>query len=275
MSPSRVLVVNADDYGLTPGVSEGILRAGNDGVVTSTSVLAVAPAFKAHAAALRDSGLGVGCHVALVGEDPLLLDPSEIPTLVDSAGQPPASWRQLLRRWALGKVDPDDVRREATAQLSACRDAGLVIDHLDTHQHVHLLPSIGDVLVDLCVAEGVGAMRRPDATTGLQGVGVRRLSGRFASRAAAAGVRVPAGFAGLDGAGHMGITGMAAGVEALGKAGVSSAELGVHPGADPDPDRARYTWGYDWSGELAAVCSPELRDAVAGAGFRLGTFADL
>jgi len=275
MSHSRVLVVNADDYGLTPGVSEGILRAGDDGVVTSTSVLAVAPAFRTHSTALRESGLGVGCHVALVGEDPLLLGPSEIPTLVDSSGQPPASWRQLLRRWSLGQVDPDDVRREATAQLSACRDAGLVIDHLDTHQHVHLLPSIGAVLVDLCVAAGVGAMRRPDADAGLQGVGVRLLARRFADRATSAGLRVPEGFAGLDGAGHMGVAGMAAGVEALGRSGVSSAELGVHPGADPDPDRARYTWGYDWSGELSAVCSSELRDAVARAGFRLGTFADL
>ena len=275
MTALPVLVVNADDFGLTPGVSEGILRAGQDGVVTSTSVLTVAPAFRSHAAALRDSGLGVGCHVALVGEDPLLLGPGEVPTLVDAAGRPPASWRQLLRRWATGKVDPDDVRREASAQLAACRDAGLVVDHLDTHQHVHLLPSVGAVLVDLCATEGVGAMRRPDAVAGLQAVGVRRLARRFADRARSAGVRVPDGFAGLDGAGHLGVPGMVAGVERLGGAGLTSAELGVHPGADPDPDRVRYAWGYDWAGELSAVTSPALRSAVERAGFRLGTFADL
>ena len=272
---SPVLVVNADDYGLTPGVCEGILRAGQDGIVTSTSVLAVAPAFRTRAAALRDSGLGVGCHVALVGEDPLLLGPSEVPTLVDASGRPPSSWRELLRRWVRGRVDPDDVRREAAAQLAACRAAGLSVDHLDTHQHVHLLPSVGTVLVDLCTAEGVGAMRRPDAAAGLQGVGVRRLAQRFARRAAAGGVRVPGGFAGLDGAGHMGLPGMSAALEQLGRSGLDSAELGVHPGADPDPDRARYAWGYDWAGELAAVCSPDLRACVDRAGFRLGTFADL
>lgn len=275
MTAPRVLVVNADDYGLTPGVCEGILRAGEQGVVTSTSVLAVAPAFHRHAAALRDSGLGVGCHVALVGEDPLLLGPAEVPTLVDADGRPAASWRVLLRRWARGRVDPADVRREAAAQLSACRAAGLAVDHLDTHQHVHLLPSVGDALVDLCVAEGVGAMRRPDAAAGLQGIGVRRLARRFAHRATAAGVRVPAGFAGLDGAGHMGLSGMTAAVGQLGRAGHASAELGVHPGADPDPERVRYAWGYDWAGELAAVCAPALRDGVGQAGFRLGTFADL
>ena len=268
-----VLVVNADDFGLTPGVCQGILRAGEEGVVTSTSALVVAPAFAQFAPALRDSGLGVGCHVALVGEDPLLLGPSEVPTLVDAAGRPPLRWREFLQRWLLCRIDPDDVRREAAAQLAACRSAGLEVDHLDSHQHVHLLPSVGAALVDLCAAEGVAAVRRPDAEHGLQAVGVRRLASRFARRAARAGVRTTDGFAGLDGAGHLGVSGMVAAVTAL--AGAASAELGVHPGADPDPDRARYEWGYDWSGELSALCDPGLRDAVERSGFRLGTFADL
>ncbi len=275
MTAGRLLVVNADDFGLTPGVSEGILRAGAEGVVTSTSVLAVAPAFAPYAAALRDSGLGVGCHVALVGEDPLLLGPSEVPTLVDASGRPAASWRSLLRRWSLGRVDPADVRRETVAQLEACRGAGLVVDHLDSHQHVHLLPQVGGVLVDVALEHGVGAVRRPSARAGLQGLGVRALSGRFARRAAGAGLRLPDGFAGLDDAGHLGTQGLVAAVDRLGRSGCTSAELGVHPGADPDPARARYAWGYDWSGELAAVLSEELRTAVDRSGFVLGTFGDL
>ncbi|MFM7062083.1 MAG: carbohydrate deacetylase [Actinomycetes bacterium] len=275
MTAPPLLVVNADDFGLTPGVCEGILRAGAEGVVTSTSVLAVAPAFARYAPALRDSGLGVGCHVALVGEDPLLLGPSEVPTLVDASGHPPLRWREFLRRWLLRRVDPDDVRREAAAQLEACRAAGLVVDHLDSHQHVHLLPSVGAALVDLCTAEGVGAVRRPDADAGLQALGVRRLASRFVRRAQRAGVRMPAGFAGLDDAGHLGVDGMVGAVAALAAAGTPSAELGVHPGADPDPDRVRYEWGYDWPGELSALCDPRLREAVDRAGFRLGTFAEL
>ncbi|HEX7094516.1 MAG TPA: ChbG/HpnK family deacetylase, partial [Acidimicrobiales bacterium] len=84
----RLLIVNADDYGLTAAVSAGILRAHRNGIVTSTSVLALAPGFRQSAAWLLDEpSLGVGAHLALVGEDPPLLSAREIPTLVDRRGR--------------------------------------------------------------------------------------------------------------------------------------------------------------------------------------------
>ncbi|MDP9418579.1 MAG: ChbG/HpnK family deacetylase, partial [Actinomycetota bacterium] len=84
MSTSRrLLIVNADDYGLTAGVSRGILRAHREGIVTSTSVLAVAPGFATTVGWLGESPqLDVGAHLAAVGEDPPLLSAAEIPTLV-------------------------------------------------------------------------------------------------------------------------------------------------------------------------------------------------
>ena len=113
----RLLIVNADDYGLTEGVSQAILEAAERGIVTSTSVLAVAPAFEAAAPALASSALGVGAHLALVGEDPPLLSAQEVPTLVDRSGAFSRSWRQLLPKVAAGRVDLADVRRELTAQV--------------------------------------------------------------------------------------------------------------------------------------------------------------
>ncbi|MFM7062243.1 MAG: carbohydrate deacetylase [Actinomycetes bacterium] len=271
----RFLIVNADDYGLTRGVAEGILRAGDLGVVTSTSVLAVAPAFGATVPALRQSGLGVGCHVALVGEDPLLLGRAEVPTLVDRNGRPATSWRTFLRRAARGSVDPEDMRREASAQLTACRDAGLVVDHLDTHQHLHLWPAVGEVITRLALDMGIPAMRLPRARRGLQACGVRPLARRLAKVADTAGVVVPDRFAGLDGAGHLGIPGMVRAVQAMAESGARSAELAVHPGMGSDPERSRYQWGYDWPGELEALCDPRLREAIARSGFHLATFTDL
>ena len=115
---SRLLIVNADDFGLTPGVSAGILEAHRNGIVTSTSVLAVAPAFEETAPALRraahESGIGVGVHLAAVGEDPPLLPRSRVASLVDAetarfpspgkifCAAPPASGRPSSKRsWPL------------------------------------------------------------------------------------------------------------------------------------------------------------------------------
>src|SRR6188768_2842717 len=103
---TRHLVVNADDYGLTPGMSRAILAAHSNGVVTSTSVITLAPHFAASATWLEDHpDLGVGLHLAAVGEDPPLLSAREIPTLVDRAGNLAADWRVLLRRVATRRVD--------------------------------------------------------------------------------------------------------------------------------------------------------------------------
>ncbi|MEO7555425.1 MAG: ChbG/HpnK family deacetylase, partial [Acidimicrobiales bacterium] len=148
----RLLIVNADDYGLTEGVSRAVLRAHREGVVTSTSALVLGPAFVATASWLDDvPELGVGAHLAIVGEDPPLLSAREIPSLVDKRGRLRLSWRQLLPRAALGRVDAADVEREMAAQLEALSAAvgASRLTHVDTHQHLHLWPSIGRVVLRL------------------------------------------------------------------------------------------------------------------------------
>src|ERR1051326_732608 len=77
----RRLVVNADDFGLSPGVTDGILEAHAAGVVSSVSVLVNAPGWEHAVAALRGAtSLGVGLHLNLTAGDPL----SEGRTLVDA-----------------------------------------------------------------------------------------------------------------------------------------------------------------------------------------------
>lgn len=275
-APDRLLIVNADDYGLTPGVCEGILRAHDEGVVTSTSALVVAPAFAAHSSRLADSGIGVGAHLCLVGEDPLLLGPREIPTLVDARGRPAASWRHLAARVAAGRVDLDDVRRELAAQLDALVAAGVRPTHVDSHQHVHHFPRLSGVVAALAAARGVPAARVVRSTRrGPVAVAVRLLARRFARTCEELGVVTPVASAGLDGAGHLDAAAWGATLDRLAASGADTAEVGCHPGVADDPDRARYGWGYSWSDELAALCDPSARRAVDEAGFVLGDYRDL
>ena len=201
----RLLIVNADDYGLTERVSAGILRAHRDGIVTSTSVLAVAPGLAKTGRWLAgEADLGVGVHLALVGEDPPLLAASEVPTLVDRKGRFPISWRVFLRRSLLGRVDPDDVRRELGAQLDAVAALGVAVDHLDSHQHLHAWPALQGPVIDLAVARGVPAIRVPRSHRRHPvSIGVNRLSARLAAAARAAGLRFADDASGVDEAGHL------------------------------------------------------------------------
>lgn len=285
----RRLIVNADDYGLTEATSRAILQAHHRGIVTSTSVLALAPGFASSVDWLRDEpALGIGAHLAAVGEDPPLLTAREIPTLVDRRGRLPISWRQLLPRCAAGRVDPDDLRREFDAQLDALEAERLPLDHVDTHQNVHLWPMIGDVVLDAAGARGIRAVRvTRSRATSVVGVTVRRLATRFEHRLDGAGWVYPAASTGLDEAGHLDVSGMIDAVFRLAAQldadptgpstprGAGVAELASHPGAHADPDRHRYTWDYSWGGELDALCDPAVRRAVDELGFELCRFADL
>jgi chitin disaccharide deacetylase len=274
-----LLVVNADDFGLTEGVSRAILDAHRRGVVTSTSALALGPGFATSAGWLADApALGVGAHLAAVGEDPPLLSATEVPTLVDRRGRLRNSWRQFLPLAAAGRIDPDDLRREFAAQLEAIAAAGVRIDHLDTHQNLHLWPMVRDVVLEVGETAGVRVLRvTRSSSRGPIGQVVRRLAHRLEGIADERAWRYPVASTGLDEAGGLDVQGMSVALTRLrAEAGDDgSAELATHPGELTADERDRYRWDYAWETEYAALCSAEVRSTIERLGFRLGTFADL
>ncbi len=275
--PRPLLIVNADDYGLTEGISRGILRAHREGIVTSTSVLAIGPAYPKVAHLLADHpSLGVGVHLAAVGEDPPLLTASEVPTLFERGGRLCETWKGFLVRAAAGRVDPEDVRREFTAQLELVQELGVPITHLDAHQHLHLWPSVCRVVLDLARRFHVPCVRVPRLRkASLTGAGVTLLGRLLARRAHAAGLLFPGDAVGIECAGQLDAARLRLVLGRLTRHRVGTVELTVHPGERDDPDRSRYCWGYGWPEELDALLGDEARRAVADFGFALGTYADL
>lgn len=267
-----LLIVNADDYGLTDGISEGILRAHDTGIITSTSVLALGRAFSTAGPMLANSDIGIGVHLAAVGEDPPLLAATEIPTLVDTRGRLAPTWCGFVGRAAIGRIDPADVEREFRAQLDAVAALGLRLSHLDTHQHLHLWPSVGRVVVRLAGTYGIGAIRVPRSSSPLNGAAIDRLAQRLAEEASGAGLAHPGWSAGLDQAGRLHGRRLQHAIADLGRRGCD-AELGCHPG--DDRDTFPYRWGYDWEEELAAFSADRTRRWVDQAGFSLGSYRDL
>jgi predicted glycoside hydrolase/deacetylase ChbG (UPF0249 family) len=276
---TRLLIVNADDYGLTAGVCRAIVRAHRDGIVTSTSALALGPAFTTGSAFLDDvPELGVGVHLAVVGEDPPLLAKSEIPSLVGDDGRLALSWKRFLPRAFAGRVDIADLRRELSAQLDAVSGAmpGRALTHLDTHQHLHLWPPLGSLVIELARERGIPAVRvTRSAGHGGRALVVNRLGRRFDAKARAAGLRTTDAFAGFDEGGTLVTEVLVRTIDRLGATDARTVEIGIHPGEHDDADLARYEWGYRWADEFDALISPDVRAAVERNAFTLGSYAAL
>ena len=138
------LVVTADDFGLSPGVVEGIVEAHEIGIVTSTSLMVNAPAAEAaFEAARRLPSLAIGLHFVLTFGRPLG-PPEPLSRLLDEDG--------VFRRNRSGAHEtarPDEVREELRAQLRAFeKRGGRPPTHIDGHHHVHLHPGILSVAIE-------------------------------------------------------------------------------------------------------------------------------
>ncbi len=179
---------------------------------------------------------------------------------------------------ALRRIDGADLEREFTAQTEAVRTSvgPARITHLDSHQHLHLWPAVASLVCGLAQRSGVPAVRVTHSLRrSPKGRVVNALAARLEQRAHAAGLNTPAAFAGFDEAGGVGVSRLVEVISRLGSTGAGAAEIGVHPGERDDGELGRYDWGYLWGDELEAVLSADARDAVARAGFTLGSFADL
>lgn len=146
--PRPILLLCADDFALTEGVSRAIEELCVAGRLSATSALVTTrywPAHGARLAALRGL-VAVGLHVNLTLGSPLGPMPRLAPT-----GQFPAIGA-LTRRAVRRSVDASEVMVETARQLIAFEQSvGFPPDFIDGHQHVHALPGIRDgVLAALC-----------------------------------------------------------------------------------------------------------------------------
>ena len=158
----KKLIVNADDFGLHPAINAGIIKGCRDGFITSTSLMCSGAAFDdAVLQAKAIPALGVGIHLTLVGGGKPLLQARQLRTLVDEDGLLPADYTVFAKRWYAGRIKKAEVVSELQAQLERGLSCGLEITHVDSHQHLHVLPGIADIVLDLCSAFGIKKIRMP------------------------------------------------------------------------------------------------------------------
>jgi chitin disaccharide deacetylase len=274
------LIVTADDFGVAAEVNEAVEQAHTKGVLTAASLMVGGGAVEdAVERARRLASLRVGLHVVLVEGRPVL-PPEAVPELVDSTG----GFRRDMVACAVDIFFRPSARRqlaaEVEAQFEAYRATGLALDHVNTHKHFHLHPTIAGTILKVGRRFGMKAMRVPTEPRAIlaraepdAAFGPAYVTGPWSElvrrRLRRAGVATADHVFGLRWSGAL----TPARLEALLRHlpdGLSEIYLhpAVHGGFEGAAD------GYRYAEEFAALTDPGVIAAIRAADVQLGGFVD-
>ena len=263
------LIVNADDFGFTKDVNEGIAQAHVDGILTATTLMANGDAFDdAVRIAGRLPGLDIGCHLVLVGGKSLV-----------TGKLLPGSVTELLTAIMSRRIPIFD---ELSAQVTALLEAGIRPTHLDTHKHTHLAPPVLDAVVRVSREFRIPWVRRPFdlPLTAVRGTapwlkratsdGLRFLRARFHRVLEKNGCLTTDHFAGFQITGRFRTEELVRLIESL-PDGLT--EFMCHPGKlGPELGKAKTRLKESREAELQALVAAETKHAIDVCGVELTNF---
>lgn len=154
------LIVNADDCGMSRGITDAVVLAHRYGLLTSTSIMAnMAASDYAVARLATVPRLGVGIHLNICAGRPIL-PACEVPTLVGATGyfHPPAVMIRRLWTW---RVSSREIEAEFRAQIRWAKDRGISPTHADSHHHMHIYPAAVAPFARALATEGIRCARAP------------------------------------------------------------------------------------------------------------------
>ncbi len=250
----KTLIVNADDFGRTPGVNAGVLEAHGGGIVTSATVMVLE---KAAARGIREASeraprLSLGLPFCVTGGGPPAAPARALPTLA-----PGGRFRRVPEELP-AEIPSAEVRAELEAQIAVFQMlARMDPSHLDSHHHAARHPAIAPVFAAIAAARGLPARAPDDASRRLLRAARVRTPDRFEDGFHGDGVRVER---------------LARILEEL-PDGVT--ELMCHPAVVDDALRegSRYAGARDLEREI--LCDPAIREVVRARRIRLAGFEAL
>lgn len=282
----KKLIVTADDFGLSWGVNDAIEESHRRGVLSSASLMVGArAAIDAVARARRLPSLRVGLHLVLVNGTPVS-PPQTIPDLVDQRGQlSPRLFMAGVRFFFRPRVR-QQLEKEVRAQFQAFRNTGLSLDHLNCHNHMHLHPTVGGLILKVGREFGLKAVRYPCEPVYPSWRASRKALGRkclswiflrpwlaiLRKQLGRAGVRSNHFVFGMNDSGNMNLDLVLRFIQYL-PSGVT--EIYFHPASRHDPELNGAAKNYRYLEEFATLTSPALRQALEVSDIQCVSFSDL
>lgn len=274
----KTLVVTADDVGLHPGMTLGALRAHEQGIVTACSVVANGRALDDAVERLRDRPkLDVGVHLTFVGGERPLSPPDQVRSLLGPDGAFLPGFRAFAARYLLGRVDAAELEAELRRQIERLLAAGLELVHANSHQHLHVLPRVFEIVLELAEDYRIPWVRIPRDPAAHRDLSPRSLEiailngiGRTARRQAK-GIKTVNRTVGILDAGRLTpgrLVRILNDVEGV-------TELVCHPGVGDGELAGIYDWGYGWDEETAALCDAGVKEGLRERGIEVMGFSGL
>lgn len=283
----RHLIVNADDFGLTPGVNRAIIEAHMRGIVTSATLMANMPAFdEAVRLAKTHPTLGVGLHFNITQGQPVS-PPHKVRSLLGANGEFLGSSNKLAWRWCAGQLRRTEIVIELCAQIETLLNAGLAITHVDSHKHAHVLPPILTALAETLGSYQIHALRLPRERAhwaaafgspklfkqSLTATALSWLSNSYPERSAPSAILITDAFFGVTQTGYWSKDWLLA---LLARLPAGTSELMCHPGYDDGALRQAQTrLRASREKELQLLTDPEIRAFVAAQNIALIHFGQL
>ncbi|PLZ04380.1 hypothetical protein CY652_01580 [Burkholderia sp. WAC0059] len=276
VGPARArprLIVTADDFGLHGRVNAAVEEAHRHGVLTAASLMVGEPAARdAVERARRLPTLRVGLHLVLA-DGAAVLPREAIPALVDARGRFGDDMvRDGFRFFFLPHVRAQ-LAKEIRAQFDAFAATGLPLDHVNTHKHFHLHPTVLGLILEIGRDYGLRAMRLPCEASAP--AWLRPWIGLVRARLRRAGVAHNDYVVGIE---HTGAMDESVLLDALARLPSGVGEIYCHPAMAGAPGEGPLTpamHAYRHADELAALLSPRVRAAMEAAGAVRGGFADV
>jgi len=157
------LIVNADDFGMSRGITDAVVLAHRYGFLTSASLMVNMPAAEYAVTRLATAPrLGVGVHLNICAGKPIL-PAHEVPSLVGPDGKfhSPAVMIRKLWTW---RASPREIQAEFCAQIRWMKDRGLAPTHADSHHHMHLYPAAVGPFIRALAGQQIRCARAPQSS---------------------------------------------------------------------------------------------------------------
>lgn len=275
----KILVVNADDFGLHSSINKGVECAIKEGVVNSVSCITNTVYFEDMLRIIKSHmNTSIGVHLNITDGKPLS-PPEKVRLLLDNKGLFFGDHLKVARALISHPGLVKQVRYEFELQIKKLSDNQIRISHIDSHGYIHLLPVLFKVVSELACAFRIPFIRIPNERLFIGNsfptlhMVVLKILSRYAQHTLSKReLRYAAHFVGLRYSGKTTTMHLLTIIKQL-KYGIT--EIAVHPGDDSKELSQVFQWGFQWREELLGLISEEVKKTIKAEKITLANFNQL